>query len=162
MDDRSVKYPRVIVENVLVKVDKFIFLVDFIVLEMDEDREVPMILGRPFFATGKALIDVEQGKLTLHVMDEQVTFNVYDAMKHFDDNRTFYTIDTINELMVESLEEEVSIETLESILKDLDDWSEDEEEEVSVEEVSKIRLRMYEELGSSEKKPIPSLTNLQF
>ncbi|XP_031378355.1 uncharacterized protein LOC116193748 [Punica granatum] len=62
--DRSIKYPKGIVENVLVKVDKFIFPVDFIVLEMEEDREVPMILGRPFLATGKALIDVEQGKLT--------------------------------------------------------------------------------------------------
>ena len=145
-------------ENILVKVDKFIFPVDFIVLEMDEDREVPMILGRPFLATSKALIDVEQGKLTLRVMGEQVTFNVYDAMKQFEENRTCYTIDMINEIVGELLEEEVGTDTMESILKDLDDWSEDEEEKVSVEEVSEIRLRMYEELGSSEKKQIPSLT----
>ena len=54
--DRSVTYPKGIVEDVLVKVDKFIFLVDFIVLDMEEDREVPLILGRPFLAIGKALI----------------------------------------------------------------------------------------------------------
>ena len=56
--DRSLKHPREVIENVLVKVDKFIFPVDFIVLDMEEDKEIPIILGRPFLATGKALIDV--------------------------------------------------------------------------------------------------------
>ena len=42
--DRSIKHPRGIIEDVLVKVDRFIFLVDFIVLDMEEDREVPLIL----------------------------------------------------------------------------------------------------------------------
>ncbi|CAH9074071.1 unnamed protein product [Cuscuta epithymum] len=49
--DRSVKYPQGIIEDVLVKVDKFIFPVDFVILDMDQDREVPLILGRPFLAT---------------------------------------------------------------------------------------------------------------
>ncbi|KAH9780125.1 hypothetical protein KPL71_007966 [Citrus sinensis] len=49
--DRSIKYPRDIVEDVLVKVDKFIFPADFIVLDMAEDIELPLILGRPFLAT---------------------------------------------------------------------------------------------------------------
>ncbi|XP_021995207.1 uncharacterized protein LOC110892347 [Helianthus annuus] len=48
--DRSVKFPRGVVENMLVKVDKFVFPVDFIILDMDEDSEVPLILGRPFLA----------------------------------------------------------------------------------------------------------------
>ena len=39
--------------NEIVKVDKFIFPVDFIILDMEEDREVPLILGRPFLATGE-------------------------------------------------------------------------------------------------------------
>ena len=59
--DRSIKYPRGVIEDVLVKVDKFIFLADFIVLDMDEDEEIPLILGRPFLATGRTLIDVQQG-----------------------------------------------------------------------------------------------------
>ncbi|KAL5555317.1 hypothetical protein UlMin_037553 [Ulmus minor] len=49
--DRSIKHPRGIIEDVLVNVDKFIFPADFIVLDMEEDREVPLILGRPFLAT---------------------------------------------------------------------------------------------------------------
>ncbi|KAG8501367.1 hypothetical protein CXB51_003474 [Gossypium anomalum] len=63
--NRSVKYPRGIVEDVLVKVDKFIFPIDFFVLDMDEDVEVPLILGRPFLATARAVIDVGDGKLVL-------------------------------------------------------------------------------------------------
>ena len=57
--DRSITYPREIVEDVLVKVDKFIFPVDFIVLDMEEDHEVPLILGRPFLVIGRAMIDVQ-------------------------------------------------------------------------------------------------------
>ncbi|KAL5569688.1 hypothetical protein UlMin_026263 [Ulmus minor] len=60
--DRSIKHPRGIIEDVLVKVDKFIFPADFIVLDMEEDQEIPLILGRPFLATGRTLIDVHQGR----------------------------------------------------------------------------------------------------
>ena len=56
--DMSLKHPRGVIEHVLVKVDKFIFLADFIVLDMEEDKEIPIILDRPFLATGKAMIDV--------------------------------------------------------------------------------------------------------
>ena len=49
--DRSLTYPQGIIEDVLVKVDKFIFPVYFFVLDMEEDKEEPLILGRPFLAT---------------------------------------------------------------------------------------------------------------
>ncbi|CAH9108415.1 unnamed protein product [Cuscuta europaea] len=80
--DRSVKYPKGIVEDVLVKVDKFIFPVDFVVMDMEEDRETPLILGRPFLATARALIDVTDGSLTLRVGDDLCTFRLSDVMKH--------------------------------------------------------------------------------
>ena len=48
------------IEDVLVKVDKFIFPADFIVLDMEEDKEIPIIMGRPFLATGRAMIDVHK------------------------------------------------------------------------------------------------------
>ncbi|XP_052204056.1 uncharacterized protein LOC127809331 [Diospyros lotus] len=57
--DRSIKYPRGVMEDVLVKVDKFIFPIDFIILDMEEDHDMPLILGRPFLTTGRALIDVQ-------------------------------------------------------------------------------------------------------
>ncbi|CAL8993221.1 unnamed protein product [Prunus brigantina] len=59
--DRSVKYPRGIVEDILVQVDKLILPADFVVLDMEEapihDRELPILLGRPFMATAKTIID---------------------------------------------------------------------------------------------------------
>ena len=61
--DRSLTHPRGIIEDVLVKVDKCIFPADFIILDMQEDKEVPIILGRPFLATGRAMIDVQKGEL---------------------------------------------------------------------------------------------------
>ena len=81
MADCSVNYRRGIIEDVLVKVDKFIFPADFVVLDMDEDADIPIILGRPFLATGRTLIDVQRGELTMRVKDEQVTFNMFKAMK---------------------------------------------------------------------------------
>ncbi|KAL8520973.1 hypothetical protein ACS0TY_011498 [Phlomoides rotata] len=79
--DRTVTYPRGIVEDVLVKVDKFIFPVDFVVLDMVEDRDIHLILGRPFLATGGAMIDVRNRELTLDVNGEKVSFNIFKAMK---------------------------------------------------------------------------------
>ena len=58
MADRFIAFPRGILEDVLVKIDKYIFLVDFVVLDMGEDREVLIILGRPFLATRQAFIHV--------------------------------------------------------------------------------------------------------
>ncbi|KAF7814045.1 uncharacterized protein G2W53_028014 [Senna tora] len=81
MADRSIAYPRGIIENVLVKVDKLILPADFIVLDYEEDKNVPIILGRPFLATGRTIIDVQKGELTMRVQDQEVKFNVFKAMK---------------------------------------------------------------------------------
>ena len=70
MVDRSLTFSKGIIEDVLVKVDKFIFPVDFVVLEIEEDRAAPMILGRPFLATGQALINVKNRELTLRVGED--------------------------------------------------------------------------------------------
>nr|GEW38595.1 hypothetical protein [Tanacetum cinerariifolium] len=78
---RSIKYPIGVCENLLVKVSKFIFPVDFVVLEMDEYELVPIILGRPFLATARAVIDVHEGELSLRVETETVTFNIGKSKK---------------------------------------------------------------------------------
>ncbi|XP_017613882.1 uncharacterized protein LOC108459020 [Gossypium arboreum] len=69
------------IENVLVHVDKFIFPTKFIVLDFEADKKVLIILGRPFLVTGRILINVQKGELTMRVQDDQVTFNVIKAMK---------------------------------------------------------------------------------
>ncbi|XP_022864267.1 uncharacterized protein LOC111384238 [Olea europaea var. sylvestris] len=94
--DRSLTYPRGIIEDVLVNVDKFIFPADFVVLDMEEDQKIPLILGRPFLAIGRALIDVQGGHLTLRVNEEEVRFNIYQAMKYSDDHDTCHRIDFID------------------------------------------------------------------
>ena len=77
MVDRSMTLPKGIIEDVLINVGKFIFLMDFVVLDMEEDEKVPIILGRPFLATGRALIDVESRELTIRVGDEKVHLSIY-------------------------------------------------------------------------------------
>ena len=77
MADRSMTSPKDIIEDVLIKVDKFIFLVDFMVLDMEEDEKIPLILGRPFLTISQALIDVESGELTLRVGDDKVCLSIY-------------------------------------------------------------------------------------
>ena len=58
------------IKDILVKVDKFIFLADFIVLNMEEDKEIPIIFGRPFLVTGRVMIDVQRGELKLRVQND--------------------------------------------------------------------------------------------
>ena len=64
MADRSMVKPKGVLEDVLVTVGKFFFPVDFIILDMEEDSQVPLLLGRPFLATGATLIDMQKGVLT--------------------------------------------------------------------------------------------------
>ena len=81
MADRTMAQPEGVLEDVIIKVGKFIFLVDFVVIDMEEDTQVPLLLGRPFLAIGAALIDVKKGELTLRVGDEAVHFNLKKSLK---------------------------------------------------------------------------------
>ncbi|GJV59015.1 reverse transcriptase domain-containing protein [Tanacetum coccineum] len=74
--NRSVAYPVGVAEDVFVKVGKFHFLANIVVVDYDADPRVPLILGRPFLRTAWALIDVHGEELTLRVNDEAITFNV--------------------------------------------------------------------------------------
>ncbi|XP_019234723.1 PREDICTED: uncharacterized protein LOC109215158 [Nicotiana attenuata] len=79
--DCSLAHPEGVTEDVLVQVGSFIFPADFIILDYELDQEVPFILGRPFLATGRAIIDVCEGKMTMRVGDRVEVFNVYRALK---------------------------------------------------------------------------------
>ncbi|KAF7812975.1 uncharacterized protein G2W53_033951 [Senna tora] len=108
--DRSIAYPRVVIEDVLVQVDKFIFPTDFIILDYEEDREVPIILGRPFLATGRTIIDVQKGELKMRVQEEEVTFNVFKAMKLPGEPEECFRVNAI-ESSINSAVREVMIKT---------------------------------------------------
>ena len=87
MADRTLVKPEGIIEDVLVKVGKFIFPADFIILDMEEDSQVPLLLGRPFLATGAALIDMQKGILTLRVGEETADFNLIRSLRNLDIER---------------------------------------------------------------------------
>ena len=71
MVDKSMAQPKGL-EDVLVKVGKFIFLIDFVVIDVEENKKIPLLLGKPFLTTGATLIDVKKGELTLRVGIEEV------------------------------------------------------------------------------------------
>ncbi|GJS98432.1 putative reverse transcriptase domain-containing protein [Tanacetum coccineum] len=79
MADRSMQSPKGIVKNVLVKIHKFNFPVNFVILDIIEDNKVPIILGRPMLATAHPRIDVFEGKFSLEVGTEQIVFNANEG-----------------------------------------------------------------------------------
>ena len=96
MADRSMVKPEGVLEDVLVTVGKFVFPVDFIVLDMEADSQIPLLLGRPFLATGAALIDMQKGILTLWVGDEAAAFNLIKGMQTIDiDRENFNVVDDV-------------------------------------------------------------------
>ncbi|XP_065620719.1 uncharacterized protein LOC136063769 [Quercus suber] len=97
--NRSITYPKGIVEDVLVQVNDLVFPADFYVLDMENgDQITPILLGRPFLKTSKTKIDVHSGILTMEFDGEIVKFNIYDAMKYPDDDNPIYSIDVIDSL----------------------------------------------------------------
>ncbi|GJR52446.1 putative reverse transcriptase domain-containing protein [Tanacetum coccineum] len=77
--DRTIKQLRGIAENVLVRIGKFIFPIDFVILDIPEDNDVPLILGRPFLSTAHSKIDVFKRKITLRVGEEKLVFKSIKA-----------------------------------------------------------------------------------
>ena len=116
LDDRSLKHPRGIIEDVLVKVDKFIFPIDFIVLDMEKDREIPIILGRPLLFIEIVLIDVQKGELRLRVQDEEVKFSVFRAIRHLAEGDSYYRIGNIEAIVSNHEDTDDPLET--SLIQD--------------------------------------------
>ncbi|GJS45427.1 reverse transcriptase domain-containing protein [Tanacetum coccineum] len=107
--DRSISQPIGIAEDVDVKVGKFQFPADFVVVDFDADPRVPLILERSFLKTRHALIDVYEGELTLRVGKEVVTFNL-DQTSRYSSNYDDMTANRID--VIEMACEEYSQENL--------------------------------------------------
>nr|GEY68413.1 reverse transcriptase domain-containing protein [Tanacetum cinerariifolium] len=99
--DRSTTQPAGIAEDVFVKVGKFYFPTDFVVVDYVVDPRVPLICGRPFLRTGRALIDVYDEELTLRVDDEAITFKEYvQEVLGFSDNSKSGNHTLISDLII--------------------------------------------------------------
>lgn len=99
--DKSIKHPVGILENAPLQVKNMIIPIDLIALDMDAAAAMPLILGRPFFATTGALIDVKGGKLTVNIGDEKIESNVFKSLKHTQQIEESYRIDAINLVVTE-------------------------------------------------------------
>nr|GEV68141.1 reverse transcriptase domain-containing protein [Tanacetum cinerariifolium] len=93
--DRLISRPVGVAEDVYVKVGSFQFPADFVVVDFDVDPRVPLILGRSFLKTGRALIDVFEGELTLYVGKEAIYFNL-DQTSRYSANYSDMTAKQIN------------------------------------------------------------------
>ncbi|XP_070019980.1 uncharacterized protein [Nicotiana sylvestris] len=90
-----------IVEDIIVRVDKFVFPVDFIVVDMEVNKEVPLFLRRPFLCTCRSILDIYEGKLMLRVGNEKVVFQMKRMMKYPSGEASAYScfkLDVVGEL----------------------------------------------------------------
>ncbi|XP_070029436.1 uncharacterized protein [Nicotiana sylvestris] len=107
--DRTVKQPSGILDNVLAQVGKFVFPADFVILDCRVDEEIPINLGKPFLATGRALIDCEIGELKMRLNDEEITFNVQKSMRRPSELANCSLIDAVD-VIVETDDDVLTIE----------------------------------------------------
>ncbi|XP_024023165.1 uncharacterized protein LOC112092118 [Morus notabilis] len=94
--DRSFVHPEGKIEDMLVRVDKFIFLVNFVILDYGAEKEVPIILGRPFLATRKTLIDVQKGVLDVLVL-KKLNKNAYEEIEDEDITNAALEVEQVDE-----------------------------------------------------------------
>nr|GEW22366.1 reverse transcriptase domain-containing protein [Tanacetum cinerariifolium] len=96
--DQSITRPKGVAEHIFIKVGKFHFPTDFVVVDFEADPWVPLILGRSFLRTGRALIDVYGEEITLQVNDEAITFNLNQTTRYSStyDDMSINQIDVID------------------------------------------------------------------
>ncbi|XP_070046277.1 uncharacterized protein [Nicotiana tomentosiformis] len=122
MEDRTMKRPLGIIDDVLVRVDKFILLAYFVILDCEVDYEVPIILGRSFLAMVRAIVDVEACELTFRVGDQKVVFHVCKSMRQPNSNKVGLFVDLVTDVVIDDTSAMMSVDdTLEVILLNLDD-----------------------------------------
>ncbi|XP_020253894.1 uncharacterized protein LOC109830954 [Asparagus officinalis] len=128
--DRSVKRPVGILEDVSIQVGKFYIPVDFVILEIEEDSEIPIILRRPFLTTAGAIIDVKNGKLSLNIGDEKVNFDLFSTTKFPLIDNTCCRNDTIDMVVRKDFTRDISNDPLDKCLAK-DEASVDDDQEIT-------------------------------
>ncbi|XP_052297471.1 uncharacterized protein LOC127902467 isoform X2 [Citrus sinensis] len=182
--DRSVKVPKGIVEDVLVQVDKFIYPVDFIVLEtepvVNNYKPIPVILGRPFLATANALINCRNGLMNLSFGNMTLELNVFNMCRQpNEENENEDDTDEQKELFESCIEENIqkgdfselsnvclvnSIESNKQLKLDISNinslldsmqTSQNYDDEPKFEELGSIEKTEQQEAPKMELKPLP-------
>ncbi|GJW09021.1 reverse transcriptase domain-containing protein [Tanacetum coccineum] len=166
--DRTISKPLGIAENVFVKVGKFYFPVDFVILDFVADPRVPLILGRPFLSTAHALIDVYEGEIILRHDDQSLILKCGDTptvcskvdfTKSGDstsiilDPPPFTPFEGSEMLLEQEIEE--FLESDESLDMNLQDDFNDEDDDVKINNVESVKTSI-EEPPDLELKDLPS------
>ncbi|KAJ4720983.1 DNA-directed DNA polymerase [Melia azedarach] len=134
---------------------------------MEADREIPLILGRPFLATGRTLIDVQQGKLILRVQDKQVVFNVFKAIKYPSETDCCFQIDALDKMVAETFKHGHPNEPLEACIVHAESTK---AENAEIAEYAhylgaappySLRRQNFEELDRNHFQPLSSTPNLE-
>ena len=88
------------IEHVLVRVKHFTFLADFVVMDTEEDIEIPLILGRPFMLTTSCVVDMGKRKLEIGIDDQKISFNLFNEEKHLLDQNVCSKVNELKNEMV--------------------------------------------------------------
>lgn len=161
LDDRLVKYPIGMLDNIPVQVGQFFIPTDFIIMDIKEDSNIPIILGRSFLATARAIIDVKGGKMTFEVGEEKIEFilSQFPKAPAIDDACCFMDIidEYIKEIKMEPSEDtEILNISAPPILED-DQWK-----EPYVNDILRECLALTLNYMSCLKKPFIELKNLRY
>lgn len=116
--DKSFATPLGIAEDVLVKVDKFVFPADFVVMDIEEDEDVPLLLGRNFMQTARMMIDLDDNIMKIKVDNEEVTINIREAMKYTTDKGACFKLDATDKVIMTTRKQIHKRTPLESVLTD--------------------------------------------
>ncbi|GKB39609.1 reverse transcriptase domain-containing protein [Tanacetum coccineum] len=178
--NHTYQYPMGLTENMLVQVGKFVFPIDFVILQMEEDDKVFLILGRPYLHIANAIIRVKNKELNLGVRDDRITFLINKAMQHSHSNDdTCFRMDVIDEVTEEELDaslndselflntsKKINVTSLDKEFKefmgiDVEEIPEQDEEvknnfdELTLEENLRIKTSIQDPPTDHEMKPLP-------
>ncbi|XP_075106805.1 uncharacterized protein LOC142179822 [Nicotiana tabacum] len=123
--DRTVKRLTGILDDVLVQVRKFVFPTNFVILDCQVDKEIPIILGRPFLATGRALIDSETGELKKRLNNEEIIFNVQQSMRRPSEFANCSLVEAVDVILQEDDETLNNKDPLEAYLMNLEEMDDE-------------------------------------
>ena len=109
--DKSIMHLKGILEDVLVKVEKFLILIDFIALDIPKDRDIAIILGHPFLATRRVVIDVQKGEMLMWIQGQEDIFKVCKDVEYGDccSMQVFLEKDDIINELLDELEDSLAI-----------------------------------------------------
>jgi len=120
-----------IAEDALVRVDKFVFPVDFVVMDIEEYDDVSLILGRAFMLAARMVIDYDDGLMKVRLDNEEINFNLHNAMKHSKDKGACFKVDAMDEVVMDTRKQLHKPTALERVLTDaLNVLSAEEEKEI--------------------------------